>query len=129
MAKVEMAKKNLFGNGIFECLLIWNYVLPLELPPSMFIFYILLNLEINVTVFLVIPKNPDGTIIYDVDTHPTDTWLAMEKLVEKGLVKSIGLSNFNSVQIQDVLEKGKVIKNIQGQPFEHLICNHFSRKV
>ena len=68
------------------------------------------------TVFLVIPKNPDGTIIYDVDTHPTDTWLAMEKLVEKGLVKSIGLSNFNSVQIQDVLEKGKVIKNIQNQP-------------
>ena len=66
----------------------------------------------DVTVFLVIPKNPDGTIIYDVDTHPTDTWLAMEKLVEKGLVKSIGLSNFNSVQIQDVLEKGKVIKNI-----------------
>ena len=55
-----------------------------------------------------IPKNPDGTIIYDVDTHPTDTWLAMEKLVEKGLVKSIGLSNFNSVQIQDVLDKGKV---------------------
>ena len=68
------------------------------------------------TVFLVIPKNPDGTIVYDVDTHPTDTWLAMEKLVEKGLVKSIGLSNFNSVQIQDVLEKGKVIKNIENHP-------------
>ena len=65
--------------------------------------------KLTVIVFLVIPKNPDGTIIYDVDTHPTDTWLAMEKLVEKGLVKSIGLSNFNSVQIQDVLEKGKVI--------------------
>jgi diketogulonate reductase-like aldo/keto reductase len=41
----------------------------------------------------------------------------MEKLVEKGLVKSIGLSNFNSVQIQDVLEKGKVIKSILNQPF------------
>ena len=77
------------------------------------------------TVFLVIPKNPDGTIIYDVDTHPTDTWLAMEKLVEKGLVKSIGLSNFNSVQIQDVLEKGKVIKNIQNHP---LSCTVFHNK-
>ena len=73
------------------------------------------------TVFLVIPKNPDGTIVYDVDTHPTDTWLAMEKLVEKGLVKSIGLSNFNSVQIQDVLEKGKVIKNIKNQPLSSTV--------
>ena len=54
------------------------------------------------------PTHPDGSVIYDVETHPTDTWLAMEKLVEKGLVKSIGLSNFNSVQIQDILDKGKV---------------------
>ena len=46
----------------------------------------------------------------------------MEKLVEKGLVKSIGLSNFNSVQIQDVLEKGKVIRNIQNPP---LSCTVF----
>ena len=39
---------------------------------------------------------------------PIDTWFAMEKLVEKGLAKDIGLSNFNSVQIQEVLDKGKV---------------------
>ena len=45
---------------------------------------------------------------YDFDLHPTNTWIEMEKLVHKGLVKNIGVSNFNSQQIQDVLDKGKV---------------------
>jgi len=54
------------------------------------------------------PRNEDGTIKYDTEIHPTTTWLAMEKLVEKGLTKSIGLSNFNSEQIADVLAKGSV---------------------
>ena len=46
--------------------------------------------------------------MYDETLHPTDCWLEMEKLVAKGLVKSIGLSNFNSEQIEDVLKKGTI---------------------
>lgn len=53
------------------------------------------------------PKNPDGTMRYDY-TDYKDTWKAMEKLVEKGLVKAIGLSNFNSRQIDDVLSVATV---------------------
>jgi len=53
------------------------------------------------------PRNEDGTFKFS-DIHPTTTWLAMEKLVKKGLTKSIGLSSFNSEQIADVLEKGSV---------------------
>lgn len=63
------------------------------------------NLDEGKTNF---PTHPDGSVIYDEETHPTDTYLALEKLVEKGLVKSIGLSNFNSEQIQDILDKCKV---------------------
>lgn len=53
------------------------------------------------------PKNPDNTMRYDYIDYK-DTWKAMEKLVEKGLVKAIGLSNFNSRQIDDVLSVATV---------------------
>ncbi|XP_048395965.2 aldo-keto reductase family 1 member A1-B isoform X1 [Stegostoma tigrinum] len=48
------------------------------------------------------PKNPDGTIRYDFIDYK-ETWKAMESLVKKGLVKAIGLSNFNSRQIDDII--------------------------
>uniref|UniRef100_A0A8D0GDB2 alcohol dehydrogenase (NADP(+)) n=1 Tax=Sphenodon punctatus TaxID=8508 RepID=A0A8D0GDB2_SPHPU len=48
------------------------------------------------------PKNPDGRMRFDY-TDYKETWKAMEKLVEKGLVKAVGLSNFNSRQIDGVL--------------------------
>lgn len=57
---------------------------------------------------VLFPKKEDGTVEYLTDVTPTETWLAMEKLVEKGLVRSIGLSNFNSEQIKDILDKGKI---------------------
>ncbi|XP_061200961.1 aldo-keto reductase family 1 member A1 isoform X1 [Neopsephotus bourkii] len=53
------------------------------------------------------PKNPDNTMRYDY-TDYKDTWKAMEKLVVKGLVKAIGLSNFNSRQIDDILSVATV---------------------
>jgi len=40
--------------------------------------------------------------------HPTDTYLAMEKLVGKGLARDIGVSNFNETQIKDILKKAKI---------------------
>jgi len=54
------------------------------------------------------PKLPDGSISYS-NVHPTETWKAMEKLVDLGLVKNIGVSNFNSLQIQDILDNCKMV--------------------
>lgn len=53
------------------------------------------------------PSNPDGTqATNDVDF--VDTWKAMEKLVKLGLVRSIGLSNFNSEQIERLLKVAEI---------------------
>lgn len=46
-------------------------------------------------------------MLYD-DTDYKLTWSAMEKLVGKGLVRAIGLSNFNSRQIDDILSIASV---------------------
>jgi aldehyde reductase len=48
------------------------------------------------------PVDADGKPQYSgVDF--TQTWLLMEKCVELGLTKSIGVSNFNSEQLEKVL--------------------------
>lgn len=48
------------------------------------------------------PRNADGTLRY-ADTDYRDTWRAMEKLMDQGLVRAIGLANFNARQTNDIL--------------------------
>lgn len=50
----------------------------------------------------LMPRREDGSICYS-DTHYSDTWAAMESLVDKGLVKAIGVSNFNARQTDDII--------------------------
>jgi len=46
--------------------------------------------------------------IFDNETDLADTWKEMEKLVQLGLVKSIGVSNFNSKQLQHIIKNGTI---------------------
>ncbi|XP_055627813.1 aldo-keto reductase family 1 member B1-like isoform X2 [Toxorhynchites rutilus septentrionalis] len=53
------------------------------------------------------PTDENGKTAYS-DVDYVDTWKEMEKLVELGLAKSIGISNFNSKQVERILAIAKV---------------------
>ncbi|XP_049330983.1 aldo-keto reductase family 1 member B10 isoform X8 [Astyanax mexicanus] len=52
----------------------------------------------------LLPFDADGECIPD-NSNFLDTWEEMEKLVDAGLVKAIGISNFNRAQIEALLNK------------------------
>lgn len=67
----------------------------------------------------LMPRREDGSICYS-DTHYRDTWAAMEGLVDKGLVKAIGLSNFNARQTGDIISVAKhkpVVNQVECHPY------------
>lgn len=66
------------------------------------------------------PKTAAGTIDYDTETHFTETWSAMEECVTAGLVRSIGFSNFNSKQIDELWAMAKIkpsVLQIESHPY------------
>jgi diketogulonate reductase-like aldo/keto reductase len=62
------------------------------------------------------PRGPDGTLVIEhIDI--LDTWAAMEPLVEKGLTRYIGVSNFSI----EMLERMELSPTVKIQPFANQV--------
>lgn len=53
------------------------------------------------------PKNDAGEILHS-DVDLLDTWRAMETMVDEGLTKSIGISNFNIEQVSYIVDNARI---------------------
>lgn len=49
------------------------------------------------------PIDPADEGVHVVDVPIKETWQAMEALVKKGKIRSIGVSNFNKARIEEIL--------------------------
>lgn len=54
----------------------------------------------------MIPKE-NGVALRDTETTLAQTWAEMEKLLEKGKVKNIGISNFTRSEVEELLKTAK----------------------
>ncbi len=54
------------------------------------------------------PMDTEGNYLFDPSTDIEAVWKEMEKCVESGKAKSIGLSNFNEKQIERIMKIAKI---------------------
>ena len=54
------------------------------------------------------PVRPDGSMVFDESVDPADSYAALERLVEKGLARDIGVANHNQKQVEDIIRRTKV---------------------
>ena len=66
------------------------------------------------------PVGPDGQIAIDDSIDYLDTWKGMEQVYQEGLVRAIGICNFNSQQLDRLIKNSKVIpviNQIESHPY------------
>ena len=54
------------------------------------------------------PKDESGAHLYDLEGSNVVTWQELEKAVEDGLVSTIGLSNFNEEECEEILKIARI---------------------
>jgi diketogulonate reductase-like aldo/keto reductase len=66
------------------------------------------------------PRDQNGNVIYDDAVTLTDTWKALENLVDEGHCKAIGLSNISLEQLKEVFESARIkpaVVQVESHPY------------
>jgi alcohol dehydrogenase (NADP+) len=66
------------------------------------------------------PRDADGNVIYDKGVSLMDTWRAMEKLVDGGRCKAIGLSDVGLDQLREVFQSARIkpaVVQVESHPY------------
>ncbi|KAF7563380.1 hypothetical protein G7046_g736 [Stylonectria norvegica] len=66
------------------------------------------------------PVNPATEAIHVIDIPTLETWKAMEALVKKGKIRTIGVSNFTRKKVEELLAKAEIkpaVNQIEAHPY------------
>src|SRR5215472_5207415 len=66
------------------------------------------------------PRDANGNVIYDQGVTLLDTWRALERLVDEGKCKAIGLSDVNLGQTQEIFEAARMkpaVVHVESHPY------------
>src|SRR6202453_435711 len=66
------------------------------------------------------PRDADGNVIYDKGVTLLETWRALERLVDEGKCKAIGLSDISLEQTKEIFEAGRIkpaVVHVESHPY------------
>jgi len=66
------------------------------------------------------PRDQNDNVIYDKDITLMDTWRAMEKLVDSGKCKAIGLSDVSLEQVREIFKPARIkpaVVQVESHPY------------
>ena len=66
------------------------------------------------------PRDARGQVVYDPGVTLVETWQALERLVDEGRCKAIGLSNVNLTKLQEIVEAARIkpaVVEVESHPY------------
>ena len=66
------------------------------------------------------PRDENGKVIYDAGVTLLDTWRALERLVDEGRCKAIGLSDVNLEKVKEIFEPARIkpaVVHVESHPY------------